>query len=110
MQIIINRRHFMLFFVIIFSFPTALAFARSPSFDCARAIRPDQRTICSDEQLIVLDLLADSAYQYLRSHLGKSQANKLNLPFINSSWPAKVSVCAAAAPAVASASRPIISS
>jgi len=82
MQIIINRRHLMLFFVIIFSLPTALAFARSPSFDCARAIRPDERTICSDEQLIVLDLLADSAYQYLRSHLGKSQANKLNLPFI----------------------------
>ena len=82
MQIIINRRLLMLFFVFIFSFPTAIAFARSPSFDCGRATRPDERTICSDEQLIALDLLADAAYQYLRLHLGKSQANKLNLPFI----------------------------
>lgn len=70
------------FFFLFLFFPSIDAWAVSPSFDCATAIRLDERAICANDQLAVLDRIADEAYKYLRIHQSKSFANKLNLPFI----------------------------
>jgi len=56
--------------------------AAEASFNCSTASRPDEVAICADEALAAMDRIADAGYQYLRSHIGPSAANKLNLPII----------------------------
>lgn len=53
-----------------------------PSFNCAAASSPDERTICATPGLIALDVVANDGYLFLRDKLGKSKANKINLPLI----------------------------
>ena len=77
-----SRCHGIFFFFLFLFFPSIDAWAVSPSFDCATAIRLDEHAICANDQLAVLDRIADEAYKYLRIHQSKSFANKLNLPFI----------------------------
>jgi hypothetical protein len=53
-----------------------------PSFNCAGASSPDERVICATPGLIALDRVANDGYLFLRDKLGKSKANKINLPLI----------------------------
>lgn len=61
---------------------SAQSHAAEASFNCSTASRPDEVAICADEALAAMDRIADAGYQYLRSHIGPSAANKLNLPII----------------------------
>lgn len=56
--------------------------APKPSFNCAAATSADERTICANPGLIALDVVANDGYLFLRDKLGKSRANKINLPLI----------------------------
>ncbi len=60
---------------------TAVA-APKPSFNCAAAGSADERTICANPGLIALDVVANDGYLFLRDKLGKTRANKINLPLI----------------------------
>ena len=57
-------------------------FAAQPSFNCSKASRPDQVAICSNETLASVDNVANNGFEYLRSKLGRSAANAINLPLI----------------------------
>ena len=67
---------------VLLGFYAASAFAAQPSFDCSTASRSDEVAICSDDVLSAMDKIADAGYQFLRSHLGASAANKINLQII----------------------------
>jgi hypothetical protein len=56
--------------------------APKPSFNCATAASADERAICANPGLIALDVVANDGYLFLRDKLGKSRANKINLPLI----------------------------
>ena len=58
------------------------AAAPKPSFSCAAAASADERAICANPGLIALDVVANDGYLFLRDKLGKSRANKINLPLI----------------------------
>jgi uncharacterized protein len=57
-------------------------FAAQPSFNCSKASRPDEVAICSNETLASVDNVANNGFEYLRSKLGRSTANAINLPLI----------------------------
>lgn len=57
-------------------------FATQPSFDCSKASRPDEIAICSSETLATVDNVANNGFEYLRSKLGRSAANKIDLPLV----------------------------
>jgi uncharacterized protein len=42
------------------------ASAETPSFDCAKATYPDERTICFSAELSQLDNVANAGYEYVR--------------------------------------------
>jgi uncharacterized protein len=54
----------------------------SPSFDCAKATRPDEVVICANPELSRLDQAANSGYEFLRRIYGRERANALTLPFL----------------------------
>lgn len=62
--------------------PASAPAAPSPSFTCSRHMSPDEQAICKNPQLTALDHIANQGYLFLREKLGKSQANKINLPLI----------------------------
>lgn len=66
----------------LFALAVPLNVLAQPSFDCSRARTPDQQTICSNNQLSRVDLIANSGYMYLLRSLGEVQANTINLRFI----------------------------
>ena len=70
---------------------TALA-APSPSFSCSQHMSPDEQAICKNPQLTALDHIANQGYLYLREKLGKTQANKINLPLIRQRQKCKTDV------------------
>jgi hypothetical protein len=47
---------------------------RAPSFDCARAMMPDERAICSDEESSQLDNAMASGYAYVKGKYGEQTA------------------------------------
>jgi len=57
-------------------------FAAQPSFNCSKASRPDEVAICSNETLASVDNVANNGFEYLRSKLGRSAANAINMPLI----------------------------
>ena len=57
-------------------------FAAQPSFNCSKASRPDEVAICSNETLASVDIVANNGFEYLRSKLGRSAANAINMPLI----------------------------
>ncbi len=57
-------------------------FAAQPSFNCSKASRPDEVAICSNETLASVDNVANNGFEYLRSKLGRSAANAINLRLI----------------------------
>jgi len=58
------------------------ASAETPSFDCAKATYPDERTICFSAELSQLDNVANAGYEYLRRVYGSQYANSLDLPLL----------------------------
>ena len=54
--------------------PTTTAARIAPSFDCSKATTPTDRTICSDADLVELDLKAAALYQELRKDSGAERA------------------------------------
>jgi TPR repeat protein len=54
----------------------------NPSFDCARAARPDEQAICASAELSRLDQIANSGYEFLRRIYGPQRANSLALPLL----------------------------
>jgi uncharacterized protein len=62
--------------------PSGCVLASPPSFDCAKATRPDERVICADPELSRLDNVANSGYQFLRRTYGREQANSVTLPLL----------------------------
>jgi uncharacterized protein len=67
---------------IIFAGPAAAQSAEAPSFNCAKATYPDERTICSSAELSQLDNVANAGYQYVRRVYGSQYANSLDLPLL----------------------------
>jgi uncharacterized protein len=61
---------------------TASFAAPNTSFPCSKRLSPDEKAICQDPRLTTLDRIANQGYLFLRAKLGKSQANKINLPLI----------------------------
>ena len=57
--------------------------AEAPSFNCAKATYPDERTICSSAELSQLDNVANAGYQYVRRVYGSQYANSLDLPLLD---------------------------
>jgi uncharacterized protein len=45
---------------------SCVAHAASPSFDCRRATRPDEKAICTNADLAKLDVLQDAAYKIFK--------------------------------------------
>jgi len=58
------------------------ASAQTPSFDCAKATYPDERTICFSAELSQLDNVASAGYEYVRRAYGRQYANSLDLPLL----------------------------
>jgi uncharacterized protein len=56
--------------------------AETPSFDCAKATYPDERTICFSAELSQLDNAASAGYEYVRRVYGLQYANSLDLPLL----------------------------
>ena len=56
--------------------------AQTPSFDCAKATYPDERTICFSAELSQLDNVASAGYEYVRRVYGRQYANSLDLPLL----------------------------
>ena len=54
----------------------------SPSFDCAKAAYPDERTICSNIELSQLDNVANAGYEYVRRAYGAQRARSVTLPLL----------------------------
>jgi uncharacterized protein len=74
---------FSLVFAVALAFVFALsASAETPSFDCARATYPDERTICFSAELSQLDNVANAGYEYVRRVYGSPYANSLDLPLL----------------------------
>lgn len=70
-------------FLVIFGLSSAAAFAApNASFSCSKRTSPDEKAICQDQRLTTLDQIANQGYLFLRAKLGKTQANKINLPLI----------------------------
>jgi uncharacterized protein YecT (DUF1311 family) len=55
---------------------------KGPSFDCAKATRPDEAAICASPELSRLDRAANSGYQFVRTIHGRERANSLTLPVL----------------------------
>jgi len=62
--------------------PAAQAGTPKPSFDCAKAIYPDERAICSNTELSQLDNLANAGYEYVRRVNGNQLARSFTLPLL----------------------------
>jgi hypothetical protein len=56
------------------------AFAQAPSFDCAKAMYPDERAICSNAELSQLDNVANAGFEYVRRVYGIQYAKSVTLP------------------------------
>jgi peptidoglycan hydrolase-like protein with peptidoglycan-binding domain len=54
--------------------------AEGPSFNCAKAIYPDEFAICSNAELSRLDIVADAGFEYVRRVFGHQLANSITLP------------------------------
>ena len=67
----------------IFSLAAYAAAQAGPSFDCNQATADDEIAICSSSQLSELDNLMAAGFQFLRLHLGKTQANKVAKPLLS---------------------------
>jgi len=59
------------------------ASADAPSFNCAKATYPDERTICSSTELSQLDNIADAGYEYVRRVYGTQYAKSVTLPLLH---------------------------
>ena len=68
--------------IIVLLLVCASARAETPSFNCANAFYPDERAICSNDELSSLDNLANAGYIYVRRVYGRQYANAIDLPLL----------------------------
>jgi uncharacterized protein len=54
----------------------------APSFDCSKAVTPDEHAICSNARLSELDRLVAAGYQYVRQQYGDAEAKRVGHPLL----------------------------